>query len=240
MYKQINISFISTYIPRQCGIATFTNDLANSVADLMGENLSEGKPVNITALTDTAEGYKYGSEVKFEIKDQEINDYKEAAYFLNHSPSEIISLQHEFGIFGGEHGENIVLLLQNLNKPVVTTLHTVIETPLPEQLSIIREIGNYSSYLIVQSSRASKMLENIYKIPKEKIVHVSHGGPDVPFIDPAYYKDKFNLIDRKVILTFGLLSPGKGLEDVILSLPRVVKKFPDIAYIILWSYPSKC
>lgn len=233
MYKQINVSFVATYIPRQCGIATFTNDLANSVVELMGEKLSDGKPVNITALTDTAEGYKYGSEVKFEIKDQEINDYKEAAHFLNHSSSEIICLQHEFGIFGGEHGENIVLLLQNMNKPVVTTLHTVIESPLPEQLNIIREIGSYSSYIIVQSSRASRMLENIYKIPKEKIHFIPHGGPDVSFIDPAYYKDKFNLIDRKVILTFGLLSPGKGLEDVILSLPRVVKKFPHIAYIIL-------
>jgi glycosyltransferase involved in cell wall biosynthesis len=233
MYKQINVSFIATYIPRQCGIATFTHDLANSVVDLMGEKLSDGKPVNIIALTDTPEGYKYGSEVKFEIKDQKINDYKEAAYFLNHSPSEIISLQHEFGIFGGEYGENIVFLLQNLNKPVVTTLHTVVETPLPEQLSIMREIGNFSSYVVVQTSRASKILETIYRMPKEKIIHISHGGPDVPFIDPAYYKDKFNLIDRKVIMTFGLLSPGKGLEDVILSLPHVVKKFPDVAYIIL-------
>lgn len=233
MYKQINISFISTYIPRQCGIATFTHDLANSVVSLMGEKLNDGKPVNITALTDIPEGYKYGSEVKFEIKDQELDNYKEAAYFLNQSPSEIISLQHEFGIFGGEHGENIVLLLQNINKPVVTTLHTVIDSPLPEQMSIVREIGNLSSYTIVQSSRASKMLETIYKIPKEKIKHIPHGGPDVPFIDPAYYKDKLNLIDKKVILTFGLLSPGKGLEDVILSLPRVVNKYPDTVYIIL-------
>ncbi|MFI5144651.1 MAG: glycosyltransferase, partial [Ignavibacteria bacterium] len=213
--------------------ATFTHDLANSVVELMGERLTDGKPVNITALTDIPEGYKYGPEVKFEIKDQELDNYKEAAYFLNQSPSEIISLQHEFGIFGGEHGENIVLLLQNINKPVVTTLHTVIESPLPEQMSIVREIGNLSSYTIVQSTRASRMLETIYKIPKEKIKHISHGGPDVPFIDPAYYKDKLNLIDKKVILTFGLLSPGKGLEDVILSLPRVVNKFPDTVYIIL-------
>lgn len=233
MYKQINISFVSTYIPRQCGIATFAHDLANAVVDLMGEKLSDGRPVSITALSDNPEGYKYPPEVKFEINDQEINDYKEAAYFLNHSQSELISLQHEFGIFGGEYGANIVSLMQNIDKPVVTTFHTILENPLPEQLSLIKEICGYSSYVVVLSKRASRMLQSIYRVPEEKIYFIPHGAPDVPFIDPAYYKDKFNLIDRKVLMTFGLLGPGKGLEDVLSSLPKVVKKFPDVAFIIL-------
>lgn len=233
MLKQINTSFISSYIPRHCGIGTFTNDLAKSLAELMEAGLQEGGLVQITAINNIIEGYKYSKEVKFEIQEQDIDDYKEAANYLNLSECEVISLQHEFGIFGGEHGSNVLFLIQNLKKPLVTTLHTVLESPSTEQFKIIKEIGNYSSYIVVQSKRAIKMLEEIYRIPREKIVHIPHGAPDVPFLDTAYYKDKLLLTDRKVILTFGLLGPGKGIEDVINSLPQVVKKYPKVTYIIL-------
>lgn len=230
MDKPLGISFISSYVPRQCGIATFTNDLVSSI-----KKLSAGKEysINVTALNDIPEGYKYPAEVKFEIKDKNVNDFNEAAYYLNLSDSDIINLQHEFGLYGGEAGSNILYLIERLNKPFVTTLHTILENPTEEQYKIIREICELSSYSIVQSGRSLQMLEKIYGISANKIKYIPHGAHDVPFLDTAYYKDKFQLSERKVILTFGLLSPEKGLEDGINALTHVVKNFPDVMYIIL-------
>lgn len=231
--NDVHVSFISSYLPRQCGIATFTNDLATAVTHQFGEELSTGQKVQITALNNSAEGYQYSSEVKFEIKDQNLDDFKEAAYYLNLSQCEVVNLQHEFGLYGGDDGSNVLALVQNLKKPLVTTLHTILNKPTEEQLKIIKEIGIYSSYIIVQSKRGVKMLEKIYEIPASKIVYIPHGAPDVSFIDPAYYKDKFKLADRKVILTFGLLGPGKGLEDVITAMSKVILTHPNTTYIIL-------
>lgn len=231
MTKTFGVSFIASYIPRQCGIATFTNDLASSFCNIK----SNGTAIttSITALNDTLEGYKYAGDVKFEIKDKKINDFKEAAYFLNLSDKDIINIQHEFGLYGGEAGSHILYLLENLKKPVVTTFHTVLETPNEDQLKVTKEIAKYSSYLVVQSEHSFDILERIYEIPKEKIRFIPHGAHDVPFLDTAYYKDKFQLMEKKVLLTFGLLSPGKGIEDVINSLQKVVETNPDIVYIVL-------
>lgn len=230
MGNSLNISFVSSYVPRQCGIATFTNDLVSSIRKLSnGEEYS----LNITALNDIPEGYKYPPEVKFEIKDKSVNDFNEAAYYLNLSDSDIINIQHEFGLYGGEAGSNILFLLERLKKPFVTTLHTILEKPSYEQLKIIQDIGELSSFLVVQSARSSQMLGKIYNIPPEKIKYIPHGAHDVPFLDTAYYKGKFQLSERKVILTFGLLSPEKGLEDGINALAEVVKTHPDVMYIIL-------
>lgn len=230
MNKAFGVSFISSYIPRQCGIATFTNDLAVSFTKLNnGTDLFS----NVTALNDNPEGYKYPKDVKFEIKDKSINDFKEAAYYLNLSDKDVVNLQHEFGLYGGEAGSHILYLLENLKKPVVTTLHTVLEQPNEDQHKVIQEINRYSSYIVVQSERAVRMLKEIYGVPAEKIVFIPHGAHDVPFLDTTYYKDKFQLTEKKVLLTFGLLGPGKGLEDVINALAEVVKTNPDTAYIIL-------
>lgn len=231
MIKRFGVSFISSYIPRQCGIATFTNDLASSFQNLQSNGTALRS--SITALNDAAEGYKYPSEVTFEIKDKKINDFKEAAYYLNLSDKDIINLQHEFGLYGGEAGSHILYLLENLKKPVVTTLHTVLENPTDDQLKVMQEIGKHSSYLVVQSERSFDMLEKIFGIPRSKIKFIPHGAHDVPFLDTTYYKDKFQLTEKKVLLTFGLLGPGKGIEDVIESLKSVVEKYPDTVYIIL-------
>lgn len=230
MNKSFGVTFISSYIPRQCGIATFTNDLSESF-----KNLGNGIKLktNVTALNDNPEGYKYPSEVKFEIKDKSINDFKEAAYYLNLSDKDIINLQHEFGLYGGEAGSHILYLLENLKKPLVTTLHTVLENPNEDQFKVLKEISEYSSYLVVQSDKAYNMLTDIYSIPANKITVINHGAHDVQFLDTTYYKDKFQLTEKKVLLTFGLLSPGKGVEDVINALAEVVKTNPDTAYIIL-------
>jgi glycosyltransferase involved in cell wall biosynthesis len=230
MNKPLNISFVSSYVPRQCGIATFTNDLVSSIRKLStGEKYS----LNITALNDIPEGYKYPPEVKFEIKDKNVNDFNEAAHYLNLSDSDIINIQHEFGLYGGEAGSNILYLLERLKKPFVTTLHTILEKPTYEQLKIIQEIGELSSYLVIQSKRSQNMLEKIYSIPSEKIKYIPHGAHDVPFLDTAYYKGKFQLSERKVILTFGLLGPERGLEDGINALVKVAASYPDVMYIIL-------
>ncbi|MBS1494865.1 MAG: glycosyltransferase family 4 protein [Bacteroidetes bacterium] len=228
--KTLGISFISSFLPRQCGIATFTNDLATSISKV---SRNENIITNIAALNDIPEGYKYPSDVKFEIKDKKINDFKEAAYYLNLSDSDVINIQHEFGLYGGDAGANILYLIENLNKPLVTTLHTILEKPSPDEMKVIKEIAAHSSYLVVQSERAVMMMHNIYGIHPDKVRFIPHGAPEVQFLDTSYYKDKFRLSDKKVILTFGLLGPGKGLEDVITALAEVVKTYPDVVYIIL-------
>lgn len=229
MEKTFGISLVSSYVPRRCGIATFSNDLANSIKNFDSNEFS----VNISALNDTSEGYKYSSDVNFEIKDKNINDFKEAANYLNLSDCDVINIQHEFGLYGGEGGSNILHLINKLNKPIVTTLHTVLENPSKEELKVLQEIAGRSSFLVVQSQRSFDMLEQIAKIPKRKIKYIPHGAHDVPFLDPAFYKDKFKLSEKKVILTFGLLSPGKGFEDAIRALKYVVERYNDVMFIIL-------
>ncbi|CAN5480643.1 glycosyltransferase family 4 protein [soil metagenome] len=221
------ISYISSYTPRLCGIATFATDLSTSISK---QNSSD---MQVAALNNIKEGYKYSNDVKLEIKDKSISDFREAANFLNLSSTSVVNLQHEFGLYGGNAGSNILALIRNLKKPLVTTLHTILENPNPDQYKVFMEIADISVRLIVLSKRSVKMLQDIYNIPLEKIKYIPHGAHDVPFIDPAYYKDKFQLSDKKVLLTFGLLGPGKGLEDVINSLVEVKKEFPKFKYIIL-------
>ncbi|MDZ4713692.1 MAG: glycosyltransferase family 4 protein [bacterium] len=230
MRNRFGVTFVSSYIPRRCGIATFTNDLLNSVKNL---NIKEKYSVNVAALNDLVKEYKYPQEVIFEINDKRVNDFKEAAYYLNLSDSDVVNIQHEFGLYGGESGSNILYLMETLNKPIVTTLHTVLEKPSSDQQRVLKEIAQRSSFLIVQSQRSLKMLQDTIKVEPHKIKFIPHGAHDVPFMDPAYYKDKFQLSEKKVLLTFGLLGPGKGLEDVINSLKIVVREYPDVMYIIL-------
>lgn len=230
MNKAFGVSFVSSYVPRQCGIATFTYDLATSFLSLGNDAKLHA---SVAALNDNSEGYKYPPEVKFEIKDKTSNDFKEAAYFLNLSNRDVINIQHEFGLYGGDAGSNILLLMENAKKPIITTLHTVLQYPDEDQLKVMHEISRLSSYIVVQSHRAVNMAHDIYGISAGKIKYIPHGAPDVPFLDTAYYKHKFQLSEKKVLLTFGLLSPGKGIEDVINAYAEVADKYPDTAYIIL-------
>ncbi len=227
--KALNsIAFIGNYPPRQCGIATFTADLLESV-------VKETDPERCSAvvMNDLPEGYDYPPPVGFEINQKRLADYRRASEFLNMKYVDVVCLQHEYGIFGGPAGSNIIQLLNNLTMPVVTTLHTVLKTPTPEQFDVMRQIVNLSSRLVVMSEKACEFLATVYQVPKQKIVFIHHGIPDIPFIDPNYYKDKFGVEGRKVILTFGLLSQNKGIEYMIQALPQVTKKHPDAVYIIL-------
>ncbi len=240
LFKPLHVSFIGTYPPRQCGIATFTYDLASMVAQIQGEEIGHGDRVQIVAMNNVPQGYPYGEEVRFEIQAQKRMDYRKAADFLNYSNIDVVSLQHEFGIFGGEReegehplGEYILSLLSNLKKPVVTTLHTVLQEPSPGQREVLQAVCGHSTLVVAQSQKAVALLEDVYGVPKDKIVMIYHGAPDVPFLDPAYYKDQFHAEGRKVVLTFGLISPNKGIEVAIEAMAKVVKEVPEALYIVL-------
>lgn len=222
------IAFIGTYVPRQCGIATFTNDLLTAIK-------SEDPQLDCfaVAMNDLQGGYNYPDEVHFEINQNVLSDYRLAADFLNVNRVELVCLQHEYGIFGGVDGSYILELLNNLRMPVVSTLHTVLMNPTSTQYSILKRIAQVSDRIVVMSSKAIDILVNIYGVPGEKIALIHHGIPDVPFVDPNYYKDQFGVEGKKVILTFGLLSPGKGIENMIEALPLIVDEHPDAVYIIL-------
>ena len=223
-----SVAVIGSYLPRQCGIATFTTDLV--------EGLSAEAPDIYNwaaAMNDKPEGYPYPEKVRFEINQNKLSDYSIASQFLNISQTDIVCLQHEYGLFGGPAGSHLLKLLGELRMPVVTTLHTVLKNPAPEYRAVMSKLSDLSDKLVVMSHKASDFLKDIYAVPEDKIVFIHHGIPDTPFIDPSFYKDKFGVEGKKVLLTFGLLSPNKGIENVLQALPTVIKKHPDVVYIIL-------
>ena len=233
--RPVRVSFISTYPPRKCGIATFCSDLLNSMKLVYGSDdyNSVASNFEVVALNNNTEDYNYGREVTFHIRDQQRSDYQRAADFINHSPVDAVSIQHEYGIFGGEDGNYINYLLAGLKKPAITTLHTVLEEPSPGQRQTMMRICEQSVYVVVMAQAAVDILTRVYRVPDEKILLIPHGAPDVPFLDSSYYKDQFQAEERKVLLTFGLLSPSKGLEYSVAAMEKVVKVHPDALYIIL-------
>ena len=223
-----SIVSIGNYSPRRCGIATFTSDLLGAIQE-------EATDTNCwaIAMNDTPEGYHYPERVRFEINQHQLSDYKLAAEFLNMNKIDIVNLQHEYGIFGGIAGSNIIRLISDLRMPVVTTLHTVLKKPTPEQKEALGKVIKLSSRIVVMSKKAISILKELYSIPEEKIVFIPHGIPDSPYIDPNYYKDQFGVEGKNVILTFGFISQNKGLEYAIKALPEIIKKHKDVVYIIL-------
>jgi glycosyltransferase involved in cell wall biosynthesis len=222
------VAFVGNYLPRQCGIATFTTDVAEAISAASDEISSL-----VVAVTDTDEGYDYPERVRLELKQEDLSSYHRAAEFLNLSDIDVLCLQHEYGIYGGPNGSHILTLLREVRMPVVTTLHTVLETPDAMQRDVLKEIARLSDRLVVMSKRAVGYLHTIYGIPKEKVDFIPHGIPDVAFVDPNFYKDKFNVEGKTVLLTFGLLSPNKGIEHVISAMPAIVAKYPDVVYMVL-------
>ena len=222
------IAFIGNYLPRQCGIATFTTDLADAFSEQFPTVQSM-----VLAMNDTSEGYSYCDQVRYEIRESNLFDYERAANFLNQHAVDAISLQHEFGIFGGKWGKYVQTLLRNVNAPVVTTLHTVLEKPTPEQHETLREVARLSNRVVVMSEHSRRDLQKIYGVAEHKIDFIPHGIHDVPFVDPGFHKDKFGAEGKFVVMTFGLLSRNKGLEYVIEALPEVVKRYPNLTYLIL-------
>lgn len=222
------VAFIGNHLPRQCGIATFTTDLSDAFAEQFPDIQNM-----VLAMNDTIDGYSYNDKVRYEIRENNLFDYERAANFLNQHAVDAISLQHEFGIFGGKWGKYILTLLRNVNAPVVTTFHTVLERPTTEQLETLREVARLSNRVVVMSEHSRRDLQAIYGVPEHKIDFIPHGIHDVPFVDPGFHKDKFDAEGRFVVMTFGLLSRNKGLEYVIEALPQVVKRYSNLTYLIL-------
>jgi glycosyltransferase involved in cell wall biosynthesis len=221
------IAVIGNYLPRHCGIATFTTDLCSAISAEYGTARLLALPVN-----DTQEGYDYPARVRWSLDQDEVKSYQEAAEFLNFNNIDMVCLQHEYGIFGGHAGSHILHLLRGLKMPVVTTLHTVLREPDPNQLMVMEEIAELSDRLIVMSQLSSQFLQEIFKVPGSKIDMVPHGVPDLPFLDPNFYKDRFGVEGKAVLLTFGLLSPNKGIENVIQALPQILSKHKNVVYIV--------
>ena len=223
-----HIAFLGDHLPRQCGIATFTSDICEAVAAEFPECLCV-----VGAVNDRPEGYDYPTRVRFEIDEKELDSYRRAADFLNVNNVEVISVQHEFGIYGGAAGSHILTLLRDVHMPVVTTLHTVLREPDTEQRTLMRQLDELSNRFIVMAEQGKDFLKEIYGIASEKIDVIPHGIPDIPFTDPNFNKDQFGVDGKTVLLTFGLLSPNKGIEHVLEALPAILAQHPNVVYIIL-------
>jgi glycosyltransferase involved in cell wall biosynthesis len=222
------LAFIGNSLPRHCGIATFTTDLQEAVA-----KSSPSTDTCIVAMTDHEHSYDYPPSVRIQINDAKLPEYERAANLLNAGAYDVVSLQHEFGIFGGEAGGHIMALLARLSMPIVTTLHTVLSRPTPAQHSVLDQIIAVSSKLIVMAEKGSELLRSIYDVPFEKIEVIPHGTPDVAFVEPDEAKTVFGFAGRSVILTFGLLSRSKGIEVMIDAMPAILKRRADAVYVVL-------
>ncbi len=222
------VAIVGDYLPRKCGIATFSHDLRGGLTAQYPH-----LDVLVAPVNDVPEGYEYGPEVRFEFSEKDLDSYRRAAEYINLSDADVVCLQHEYGIFGGPAGSFILPLIKDLRIPVVTTLHTVLESPNADQRRVLDELCSLSSRLVVMTERGQSMLRKIYGVPAEKIDLIPHGIPDLPFVDPNFFKDQFGVEGREVLLTFGLLAPNKGIEVALRALPEIVKKFPDLVYIVL-------
>jgi glycosyltransferase involved in cell wall biosynthesis len=222
------IAFLGDHLPRQCGIATFTSDICDAIA----AEFPQCQCI-VGAVNDRPEGYDYPARIRFEIDEKELDSYRRAADFLNINNVEIVLVQHEFGIYGGPAGSHLLALLRDVHMPVVTALHTVLREPNPDQHALMKQLDELTNRFIVMANRGKGFLEEIYGIAPDKIDVIPHGIPDMPFIDPNFNKDQFGVEGKTVLLTFGLLSPNKGIEHVIKALPSILEQHPNVVYIIL-------
>src|SRR5437588_595677 len=229
----MKLTYISTYPPRECGLATFNKSLINAIAVNLGEN-GACETCDVIAINeDDSDQYEYPEEVRFVIRQQCHEDYREAANFINTTHTDACILQHEFGIFGGDSGLYVLSLISQLEKPLISILHTVLERPSQQQKIIIQNIAKRSDKIVVMGKIAINFLTKIYNVPIEKISYIEHGAPDleVPEINPV--KDTPLFKGRKILLTFGLINRNKGLETVIRALPEIAARHPDVLYVIL-------
>lgn len=220
------IAFLGNYTPRQCGIATFTADLSGAI-----QALSSELDCTIVAMNDVGRHYLYPEQVRYQIPEESLASYRRAADFLNVSGVDVLSVQHEYGIFGGKAGAHLLTLLRQLRIPIVTTLHTVVANPSPSQRAVMDELCSLSEYLVVMSESGAELLGRAHDVPSDKIRTIHHGVPVLP--DCAESKTKLGLDGKRVLLTFGLLSPDKGIEYVIDALAAIRGSFPDVVYVVL-------
>jgi glycosyltransferase involved in cell wall biosynthesis len=215
-------------LPRLCGIATFTHDLSEAVAREVPE-----ADCYVGAVNDRKEGYDYSARVRFELLEKDLDSYRRAADFLNFNNADVLCVQHEFGIYGGAAGSHLLALLKEVRMPVVTTLHTILREPSHAQRRVMEELALCSDRLVVMARHGAEILKEVYAVPSAKVDVIPHGIPDLPFMDSAFSKAQFGVEGRPVLLTFGLISPGKGIEYVIEALPEIIQRHPKVVYLVL-------
>jgi glycosyltransferase involved in cell wall biosynthesis len=225
--RSVGIAVIGNHLPRQCGIATFTTDLCNAIAAEYGAG-----GLQVAAVNDSQSSYLYPARVRNQITEGDLSSYRSTAKSLNAGNIDLVCLQHEYGIFGGKAGSHVLELLQHLTMPVVTTLHTVLRQPDLDQRSVMKQIAARSDRLIVMSDYSSRVLQDVFGVSSDKIDLIPHGIPDLPFVEPGVYKEALSVAGKLVLLTFGLLSPNKGFENVIQALPRILSRHKDAVYVI--------
>ncbi len=225
---KINVGYVSTFPPRQCGIATYTHDLVDAISRLFVTG-----PSGIIALNDKGGFYDYSSLVKFQIDREDTDSFRRAAENVNNSEIDIIILEHEFGLFGGVWGDHIIAFLEELEKPLVTTLHTLLQEPGSEAKKVMDYILDRSDFVTVMAKVGIKILENKYDTLADSVRYIPHGCPNVPLLSSETVKNVIGLSRRTVLSTFGLLSKGKGIEYAIQSLPKVIEKDPSVLYLII-------
>lgn len=222
------IAFLGDYVPRRCGIATFTHDLRGAVAGLVEE-----ADCLVVAVNDRPDGYDYPPEVRLELSQRDVEDYRAAAYELNQSGVELLCVQHEFGIYGGPAGCHLIALLEELRIPVVTTMHTILRDPDRAQRQVVEGLIAHSERLVVMARKGAEILEDTYGVPADRIEVIAHGIPDLPFSETGAFKEPFGMAGKTVLLTFGLLGPGKGIEHAIRAMPEIVSRHPQVVYLVL-------
>jgi glycosyltransferase involved in cell wall biosynthesis len=225
--RPIRIAVIGNHLPRQCGIATFTTDLCNAITAEYG-----AAQLSVVAINDGQSSYLYPDRVRFEISEGDLASYRSAAEFLNAENVDLVCLQHEYGIFGGKSGNYIIELLKHLKMPVITTLHTVLRDPNLDQRVVMHKIAARSERLIVMSQYSARILQEVFRVPAGKIELIPHGIPNLPFEEPDLYKNRFSCQGKRVLLTFGLLSPNKGFESVIQAMPSILASHGNAVYMI--------
>lgn len=211
-----------------CGIATFTQDLCEAIAKEAPES-----ECYVGAVNDRPEGYSYPSRVRFEIRETELDSYRRAADFLNLNNADVLCVQHEFGIYGGPAGSHLLALMKEARMPIVTTLHTILQDPNDSQRKVMDELVELSDRLVVMTRKGAEILDQTYQVPDSMVDIIPHGIPDSDFVDSSFFKAQFGVDGRKVLLTFGLIGPGKGIEIAIKALPEIVKRHPNVVYLIL-------
>ena len=222
------VALLGSYSPRRCGIATFTKDLYDALASSLGPDHT-----TVLAMDDRPQGYPYPQEVRYQILADQLSTYHRAADMLNIKQVDVAIVQHEFGIYGGTDGDYVLEMMDRLRMPIITTMHTVLTEPTPGQRSVVSNLAKHSDRLVVMSHLGQRILQDTYQIPDEKIAFIPHGIPDVPFVDTSFFKDQFDIEGRTVLLTFGLLSPGKGIEVAIKAIPKIVERHPNVVYLVL-------
>lgn len=221
-----NIAFLGTSLPRECGIATFTQDLLDQFVHLKGFNTPR-----IIAINNN-ETYHYEDQVMREIDQHKLSDYIDTAKFLKYSDVDLLVIQHEFGIYGGESGEYLLSLVERLTIPYIVIFHTILTEPSAKQRHIINRVAELSVNVVTMAQSTVKDLTSIYDVDAAKIAFIHHGVPYVQTESRAQLKEQYGFADRKILSTFGFLSPGKGIEYSIEAMHGVVRQHPDALYII--------